>query len=141
MRDRCSDGSVSKKTFMPRPSNVEITKASFPLLSKTHGKLSGVIPNSSSRRAAGRSCCVSIIGGPSVIRKLARHMTFASIPPFFLRSKLQVVRGAAAPGCCGGVLEVRVGCTIFGAFSCGFSICNSLSSVLFRFGAFVRFRA
>ena len=35
------------------------------------------------RRAAGRSCCVSIIAGPSVIRKLARHMTFASIPSLF----------------------------------------------------------
>ena len=36
-------------------------------------------------------------------------MTFASIPSLFLRSKLQVVRGAAAPGCCGVVLRRRAG--------------------------------
>ena len=67
------------------------------------------------RRAVGRCSCVSIIAGPSVIRKLARHMTFASIISLiydrYLRSCAGLLRLGAAASCCGGVLEVRVGCT------------------------------
>ena len=52
------------------------------------------------RRAVGRCRCVSIIAGPSVIRKLARHMTFASMPSLiydrYLRSCARLRRGAAA---------------------------------------------
>ena len=46
-------------------------------------------------------CCVSIIAGPGVTCKLARHMTAASILRYF-RSMPQVVRRAAALGCCAG---------------------------------------
>ena len=55
------------------------------------------------RRAAGRCRCVSIIAGPSVIRKLARHMTFASIPSLisdrYLRSCTGLLRRRAAAAC------------------------------------------
>ena len=50
---------------------------------------------------SGRGCCVSIIAGPGVTCKLARHMTAASILRYF-RSMPQVVRRAAALGCCAG---------------------------------------
>ena len=43
------------------------------------------------RRAAGRGCCVSVIAGPGVTCKLARHMTAASVLRYF-RSMPQVVR-------------------------------------------------
>ena len=56
------------------------------------------------RRAVGRCPCVSIIAGPSVTRELARHMTFASIASLVYDRHLRSC-------CCGGVLEVRVGCT------------------------------
>ena len=46
-------------------------------------------------------CCVLIIAGPGVTCKLARHMTAASILRYF-RSMPQVVRRAAALGCCAG---------------------------------------
>ena len=63
----------------------------------------GLLRLSLHRRAAGRSCCVSIIAGPSVIiRKLARHMTFAYIPFLFT-----IETSAAARGCCGVVLRRR----------------------------------
>ena len=51
------------------------------------------------RRAAGRCCFVSTIAGLGVTCKLARHMTAASILRYF-RSMLEVVRRAAALGCC-----------------------------------------
>ena len=67
------------------------------------------------RRAAGRCRCVSIIAGPTIVRKLARHMTFAPILSLiydrYLRSCAGLLRRGAAASCCGGVLEVRVGCT------------------------------
>ena len=52
----------------------------------------------------GGCCCVSIIAGPGVTCKLARHMTAASILRYF-RSMPQVVRQAAALGCCAGLLR------------------------------------
>ena len=55
------------------------------------------------RRAVGRCRCVSIIAGPSVIRKLARHMTFASIPSLLFT----IGTSGRARGCCAGVLRRR----------------------------------
>ena len=46
-------------------------------------------------------CCVSVIAGPGVTCKLARHMTAAPILRYF-RSMPQVVRRVAALGCCAG---------------------------------------
>ena len=61
------------------------------------------------RRAAGRSCCVSIIAGPGVTPETGKTHDICICSFSYLRSIPQVVRGAAAPGCCGVVLRRRAG--------------------------------
>ena len=53
-------------------------------------------------RAVGQCRYVSIIAGPNVTRKLARHMTFASIPSLIYDRYLR-----SCAGCCAGVLRRR----------------------------------
>ena len=58
------------------------------------------------RRAVGRCRCVSIIARPTVTRKLARHVTFASIPSLINDPFLRSCAGLLRRGC-GVVLRRR----------------------------------
>ena len=62
----------------------------------------GLLRLSLHRRAAGRCRCVSIIAGPSVIRKLARHDTC-----IYSFSYFTIGTSGRARGCCAGVLRRR----------------------------------
>ena len=102
-------------TLSPMPGQAALREREWLLHPGRHCPGRGLLRLSLHRRAAGRCRCVSIIAGPSVIRKLARHMTLASLPSLiydrYLRSCAGLLRRGAAASCCGGVLEVRVGCT------------------------------
>ena len=90
-------------TLSPMPGQAALREGEWLLHPGRHCPGRGLLRLSLHRRAAGRCRCVSIIAGPSVIRKLARHMTLASIPSLiydrYLRSCAELLRRGAAAAC------------------------------------------